>query len=178
MKKIILCFLLLVGFTAQAQELSPNFRKQFKAIMTAKWEDVKGNLIEKKDDKIAYYSKKPLDGFDVNAGEGIGGTLLPFFVCQDIGGFKTVNDAVAKNYGSKVVLAIPKKSSGVMNGVLFSKIKTELLQLQLNEGYTVLEHHFSYIEDVSKAISIVKNNSLYATVILFTNSELEILFPY
>ena len=158
--------------------LSPNFQKQFKAILNAKWEDVKGGFILKKDDKIAYYCKKPLDDFNIEAVEGIGGTLLPFFVCQDIGGFKTVGDVVAKGYGSKIVSAYPKNSSGGMNDVLFSKIKNELLKLQLNEGYTVLEHHFSYITDVAKAISLVRNNSLYATVILYTNKDILILFPY
>lgn len=147
-------------FTAtatQAQQLSPNFYNQFKAIMTAKWENVKGDFILKKDEKIAYQCKKPLDDFNVMAAEGIGGTLLPFFVCQDIGGFRTVQDAVAKGYGSRIVSASPKKSSGGVSGdILFSKIKNELLMLQLNEGYTVLEHHFSYITDVAKAISIVK----------------------
>lgn len=178
MKQLLLCFLLLAGFTAKAQQLSPNFQKQFKAIMTARWEDVKGGFIQEKDDKIAYFCKKPLEGFIIGAGEGIGGTLLPFFVCQDIGGFKTVEDAIAKNYGVKIALAYPKQKPSGVNDILFTKIKKELLQLQLNEGYTVLEHHFSYIKDVSKAISLVKNNSLYATVILYTNWDLQILFPY
>ncbi len=64
--------LLLSGATAlQAQQLSPNFYNQFKAILTANWEDIKGVEINKEGNEdnyiIACDSKKSLDGFKVNA---------------------------------------------------------------------------------------------------------------
>ncbi len=58
---------------ATAITLSPDFYEQFKAILSAKWEDLKSdNVVHKKDNgkgtTITYYnSKKPLDGFNVLA---------------------------------------------------------------------------------------------------------------
>jgi hypothetical protein len=68
---ITLCLVLFGTMVLQAQQLSAHFFNQFKAILTAGWEDVKGEEINKEGNEdnyvIAYDSKKSLDGFKVNS---------------------------------------------------------------------------------------------------------------
>jgi hypothetical protein len=117
MKQLVLCFLLLAGFTAQAQQLSPNFHKQFKDILNADWETLKGEGLDEDRDSsgfsIYYESKKNLDGFELTV---------------------VYKESKSSNTTYFSEFAYGMSTSNPGNVQLFEKIKSELSKLE-NEGF-------------------------------------------
>ena len=144
MKQLILCFLLLAGFTAKAQQLSPNFYNQFKAILNTDWETLKGEGLDEDRDSLGltvyYTSNKNLDGFEltVEYEENKEGNTTSF---------------------EKNVYGENKPNPG--NAQHFEKIKTELSKLE-KEGFKLQNGKNSlYIlsgQQEEKSLSVV---SLY-----------------
>ena len=149
--------LLLSGATAlQAQQLSPNFYSQFKAILTANWEDVKGKETNKEGNEdnyvIVYDSKKNLDGFKVN-----------IYQSKDEWG------------ESKNAMATMEKAND-QAPQLFDQIITQLKKLQA-EGY-VLKPDADIPGAILKRISIYKgtNTEAEANISLFKTGYIEMNF--
>lgn len=73
MRTIIFLLLLFVSSATQAQQLSPNFYNQFKAILIANANEIKGDFKNKKSDSFGdtyyYKSKKNIDGFSIEYAE-------------------------------------------------------------------------------------------------------------
>ncbi|MCO5285322.1 MAG: hypothetical protein M9898_02820, partial [Chitinophagaceae bacterium] len=146
MKQLILCFLLLAGFTAKAQQLSPNFYNQFKAILNTDWEALKGEGLDEDEDSLGltvyYKSNKNLDGFE-----------LTVMYEENKEGNTTSFD--------KYVDGENKSNPG--NAQLFEKIKTELSKLE-NEGFKLQKGKNSFdiisgqqAEEVSSRVSLYEN---------------------
>jgi len=162
MKQLILCFLLLVGFTTQAQQLSPNFYNQFKAILNTDWEALKGDGLDEDGDSLgftAYYkSNKNLDGFE-----------LTVMYEENKEGNTTSFD--------KYVDGENKSNPG--NAQLFDKIKTELSKLE-KEGFKLQNGKNSlYIlsgQQEEKSLSVVSLYENRITISFFKSYILKTVY--
>ncbi len=165
MKQLILCFLLMTGFTAQAQQLSPNFHKQFKDILTAKWEDLKGKKSDASENGVSYFeAKKPLEGFKTSTSERVD------------------KNGIIRVYSARSNYNIDLNQLSVGAGLntyeqLFNQVSAELNKLK-NEGYKIEEKEDDN-NSIMKSIAAYKNTgAIEAHAYLFEDYSIGIDFVF
>lgn len=137
---------------AASDKLSPNFYNQFKALLTAYLEDVKGDLLGKHEENgktyTLYASKKPLDGFGLAA-----------LNLSDKGNLWIVAGTIKNNPN---------------NAQLFEQISTELNKLK-SEGYSLADMT-NGVTNAAKYIRIVKGWKPVGYCLLLKSNDIQVFF--